>query len=63
MIEMQARLFVLMTVGNKPSNEMDDKIGWAAVTRMLNLRDILELVNNGLDDRSFARASVCLKGA
>lgn len=47
---MKARLFVLMTVGEKPSNQIDDKVGWAAMARMFNLRDIFELVN----DRSFA---------
>ncbi|GAC1467016.1 MAG: hypothetical protein PVS3B3_07160 [Ktedonobacteraceae bacterium] len=50
---MQTWLFVLVTVGKKPSNEMDDKIGWAAVTRMLNLRDILELVDDRVNDGPF----------
>jgi hypothetical protein len=35
LIEMQARFFVLMAVGNEPSNQMNDKIGRAAMTRML----------------------------
>jgi hypothetical protein len=52
---MQARFFVLMRVGNKPCNEMDDKIGGATMTRMLNLRNIFQLVDDGLDDGSFAR--------
>src|SRR5690349_19181986 len=41
---------------------MDDKIGWAAVTRMLNLRNILELVNNGLNDRSLAQQQFVRQG-
>src|SRR5512135_2137944 len=52
---MQARFFVLMTVGNKPGNQMHDKIGRAPMTRMLDLRNILELVDNRFDNRSFAQ--------
>ena len=52
---MQTRFFVLMAVGKQPSNQMHDKIGRAAVTRMLNLRNILELVNDRFNDRSFAQ--------
>jgi hypothetical protein len=42
---------------------MDDKIERTAMTGMLNLRDILELIDNGFNDRPFARVSVCLKDA
>src|SRR5205085_6233714 len=61
-IEMQTWLFVLKAGGKKPSNQMDDKIGWAAVTRMLNLRNILELVNDGLNDGSFAQQQFVREG-
>ncbi len=44
---MQARFFVLMTVGDEPGNQMNRKIGGTAMTRMFDLRNILELVNNG----------------
>ena len=54
-IEVQTRLFVLMAVSNQASYQMDDKIDRATVTRMLNLRNILELVNDGLDDHAFAQ--------
>ena len=54
-VEMQARFFVLMRVGKKPSNQMDNKIRGAAMARMLDLGNILELVNDGLDNRSFAQ--------
>jgi len=42
-VEMKTRFFVLMAVGNESSNHMNDKIGGTAMTRMLDLRDILEL--------------------
>ena len=47
---MKARLFVLVTVSEQPSNQMNNKVGRTAMTRMLNLRDVFELVNN----RAFA---------
>src|SRR5690242_19072824 len=52
---MQTRLFVLMTVSDQPSKQMDDKIRRTAMTSMLDLRNILELVNDGLNNRSFAQ--------
>ena len=52
---MQARFFVLMAVGNEPGNQMNHKIGGTAMTGMLNLRNVLELVNDGLNNRAFAQ--------
>ena len=52
---MQPWFFVLMAVGKKPGNQMNDKIGGTTMTRMLDLRNILELVNDGLDNRSLAQ--------
>ena len=51
---MEAGLFVLMTVSKKPSKQMHDKIGGAAMARMLNLRNVFELITNRLDDGAFA---------
>jgi hypothetical protein len=34
---MQTGLFVLMTVGDQPGDQMDDKIRGTAMARMLNL--------------------------
>ena len=59
---MQARFFVLMTVGNESGKQMDHKIGGTAMARMLDLRNVLELVNDGLDDRSFAQQQLIRKG-
>jgi hypothetical protein len=52
---MQARLFVLMAVGKKPSDQMHHKIDGTAMTRVLDLRDILELIDNRLDNRPFTQ--------
>jgi hypothetical protein len=41
---MQARLFVLVTVSDQPSKQMDDKIRRTAMARMLVLRDVFEWV-------------------
>gem|GEM_PF-4956671 len=41
---MQTWFFLLMAISKKSSNQMDDKIGWTAMTRMFNLGNVLELV-------------------
>ena len=58
---MQTRLFVLMAVGNEAGDQMDHKIDGTAMTGMLNLRNILELVNDGLNDHSFAQQELVRK--
>ena len=55
LIKVQTGLFVLMTVSNKPSQQMHDKIERATMAGMPDLRDILELVNNRFNDRSLAQ--------
>ncbi|MEM8531194.1 MAG: hypothetical protein AAGF95_10155 [Chloroflexota bacterium] len=36
----------LMTVGNQPTNQIDQKVAWMAMPGMCDLRDVLQLVNN-----------------
>ena len=43
-----------MIVGKESSDQMDHKMGGAAMPRMLDLGNVLELVNDALNDRSFA---------
>ena len=52
---MERWLLGLPSVGNQPGDKIDDKVGLAAVTGMFNLRDILELVNDGPDDEALTR--------
>ena len=54
---------MLTTVSDEFCNQMDNKFGRTAMARMLDLRDVLELVTDGLTDSPFTRASVCPKGA
>lgn len=54
-IEMQTRLFVLMTGGDESGNQMHHKIDGTAMARVLNLRDSLELVENGLENGSLTQ--------
>jgi hypothetical protein len=53
---MQPRFLVLMAVGNESGDQMNDKIDGAAMSRMLNLGNVLELINNGFNDHPLARA-------
>ena len=45
----------LPSVSNQTGDEIDEKVGRAAVAGVLNLGDILELVNDGLNDETFTR--------
>src|SRR5579875_151038 len=51
---METGLFGLVAVRKQPRDQMDNKVGRAAMPRVLDLREILELINNRLNDRSFA---------
>ena len=53
MIDVERGLLGLETVSDQATEEMDDKIRWAAMTRMLDLADVLELVVDGLNDGPF----------
>ena len=43
-----------MTISNKPTNDIDHGIDGTAMTRMFNLWNIFELVNDRLNDWAFA---------
>ncbi len=44
-----------MAVGNEPGDQVDQEIDRAAMARMLDLTDVLELIIDGLDNRSLAQ--------
>jgi hypothetical protein len=46
-------LLGLMAVGNQPTHHIDQAVDWTAVTRMFNLRNVLQLVNHRLNNRPF----------
>lgn len=48
-------LFGLMAVGDETCDQIDQEVDRAAMARMLNLRDVFELIGDGLDDGSFAQ--------
>ncbi len=43
-----------MTVSDQASDEIDQEVDRAAMARVLNLRDVFELIGDGLDDGAFA---------
>ena len=53
--EIERWLFGLPDVSNQTGDEIDEEVGRAAVAGVLNLGDILELVNDGLNDETFTR--------
>ena len=59
--EMERRLLWLPSVGNQTGDEIDEKVGRAPMPGVFNLRDILELVNDGLNDETFTRQQLVFK--
>ena len=49
------------SVSNQTGDEIDEKVGAAAVAVVFNLGDILELVNYGLDDETLAYQQLVLE--
>lgn len=49
---MDGWLVLSMAIGDEPAKQVHEEVAMAAMTAMLNLRDVLELVDNGLDDES-----------
>ena len=49
------------SVSNQTGDEIDEKVGGAAVAGVFNLGDILELVNYGLDDETLAYQQLVLE--
>ena len=46
------------SVSDKAGSDVAQEVPGAAMARVLNLRDVLELVNDRLDDGSFARENL-----
>ena len=53
-VKAERRFLGLAAVGDQASKEVNAEIVRAAVTRVLNLRDVLELINDGLDEGALA---------
>lgn len=51
-----------MRVSNQSTQEVYQKITHTAMTRMLNLRNVLELINNGINNRAFAEQETVRQG-
>lgn len=50
---MKRRFFVLVRIGDEGSHHIDQKIRHTAMSAVLNLRDILQLVVDGFDQGAF----------
>jgi hypothetical protein len=53
--EVQRGLLGLAAIGDEAREQVDEEIERAAVARVLDLADVLELVNNRLDERPLAQ--------
>jgi hypothetical protein len=52
----------LTTVSDQPTDDIDQAVDWAAMAGMLNLRNILQLVNDGLNDGTLAQKQAVAQG-
>ena len=60
-MKVKGRFLRLVTVGNQATEQIDTEIERAAVTRVFDLRDVLELVSDGLDDRATAQQQLVVE--
>ena len=44
-----------MAIGDQAGDDIDETVGQAAMTSMLNLRNVFELIHDTLNDGSFAQ--------
>ncbi len=58
----RAEFLGLVAVGDEARDQMDDEMGGVAMARMLNLRDVLELIEDRLNERAFAQQPRLLVG-
>lgn len=49
------RLLGLMAIGNQSAKNIDKAIDWRAMTRMLDLRNVFQLVDNRFDNGALAQ--------
>ena len=52
--KVQIGLFGLVTIGNQPGQHVDKTIDRAVMPGVFDLRNILELINNALDNGPFS---------
>ena len=55
---MNGRFLGLPGIGNQASQHTDHKVDRTAMAGMLDLRDVLQLVVDGLNDETFAQQQV-----
>ena len=57
-METKGRFLWLAAVGDQTAHQIDEEIHWATMARVLNLRDVFELVNNRLDNGAFSQQNL-----
>lgn len=57
-METERRFLWLAAAGHQAAHQVDEKIHRAGMARVLNLRDVFELVNNRLDNGAFPQQNL-----
>ena len=58
---MKCRLLRLVAVGSQSADNVDLAVDRTTVTRLLNLRDVLELVHHSSDNRALASEQIVVQ--
>lgn len=59
---MQGGFFRLIGIGDQPGDEIDHEVGHTAMAGRFDLADVLELVVDRLDERTFAEQKLVRQG-
>lgn len=62
MVNCNRRLLWLMAIGNQSAQNIDKAVNWRAMARMLNLRNVLQLVDDGFNNGALAQHQTVAQG-
>lgn len=52
----------MATINDQPAEKVDQEVHWTSMTRMLDLRNVLELINDGLRDGALTKQNFVHQG-
>ncbi len=60
-VKCNGRLLGLMAISNQSAENIDKAIDWRTMTRMLDLRNVLQLVDDGFDNRALVKGQTVIE--
>ncbi len=62
MVKGNRGLLRLVAIGNQSTDDIDQAVDWTAVPGMLNLGNVLQLVNDGFNERTLPQQQAVAQG-